>query len=437
MAHAKGAWLLWLDAGETLNDEDGRNLKEFVASQADPTRAYLMLVRLPLSDPSSSTEQIARVRLLPRDPRIQFAGRISESLTESLTSLRIELAGLPFVIRRNERELDARVKKHRAQRNLAIAELEMRETGPNARLWNCIGDALQTRGESGKAIDSFRQALSLAERGSPAMLEAYYGLLTSLGPTAEERTEQMTKCVQALEVFPTDAQLLCALGGYLQVQGNLPLAGQSYLTAYKFGQVNPLVWHVRDIRDIAAVCHSLILQLRQQQDEAVRFLEGALGDHPESTRLRRRLIDLFIQQGDRDAALAHVSALPASTPHLEALRSAVRGACFAVQQNLIAAKAYLNAGYTHGCRDPICLKWLSLCLLSAGEKDSARTVLEEWKQVEPRNSEVDKLLATISQPSTPSAPANLRFDAPLGAGGGALSPVKLNLPAWSPAANPR
>ena len=65
--------------GETLSDQDARSLKEFVATQADPNQAYLLVVRLPASDPSTSPEQIARVRLMPNQSRIQFAGRVSES----------------------------------------------------------------------------------------------------------------------------------------------------------------------------------------------------------------------------------------------------------------------------------------------------------------------------------------------------------------------
>lgn len=432
LQQAAGEWLLWLDAGETLSDQDASSLKDFVATQADPSQAYYLVVRLPPSDPSSSAEQIARVRLMPRHPQIQFTGRVHESPTESLSSLRIKLTGLPYVLRRGERELELRFKKQRANRNLRIAELEIRELGDNARVWNCIGDALQTLDDNGRAVECFRRALTLAERGSPARLEANYGLLTSLGATDSERNEQLSLSIQALEMFPTDAQLLCALGGYLQARGNVPLAGQAYLTAFKFGQVNPTVWHVAEIRDIAAVCHSLSLHLRQETEAAVQFLEAALGDYPESVRMRRRLIDIFIHQGNRDAALAHVGALPKTIPHLEAFRSAVRGACFAVQQNLIAARAYLNAGYSHGCRDPICLKWLSLCLLSAGEGSSARPILIEWKQIEPRNPEVDKLLSTLDTATTAAPTSTRRFDAPNPAVGGPTSPVKLNVPNWSP-----
>lgn len=429
MSHVQAEWLLWLDAGETLSEEHSRQLKDFVINDANRQQAYLLAVRLPAPDASASPEQIARPRLLPRNSEIQFAGRVWESPAESLSKLKMTLVGLPFIIRRGERELDLRLKKQRAQRNMRIAEAELHATGENSRLWNCMGDALLTLGDNPRAAECFRRALALSERGSSDMLEAYYGCLTSLGATDQEREAQLAMCVQALEIFPVDAQLLCALGGYLQGRGKLDLAGQAYLTAFQFGQVNPMVWHVAEIRDIAAVCHSLVLQ---PWEEGVRFLEEALVHHPESTRIRRRLIDNFIQQGARDSALAHVGALP-SMPHLEAFRSAVRGACFAVQRNLIAAKAYLNASYTHGCRDPLCLKWLAVCLLATGDAATARRILDEWQRLEPRNQEIDKLRNAL-KPQQKATTSTLRVDTPSTVAGKSNAPIMLNLPNWSPAA---
>ena len=149
--------------------------------------------------------------------------------------------------------------------------------------------------------------------------------------------------------------------------------------------------------------------------------------------MRRRLIEIFIQQANRDAALAHVSALPNSVPNLEAFRSAVRGACFAVQENLIAAKAYLQAGYSHGCRDPICLKWFALCLIATGDRAAARPILEAWKQIDPRNQEVDRLLANAGSTAPGTPDLSRRIDSPVGSS----QPIKLNLPAWTPAPTQR
>src|SRR5262245_33075037 len=42
--HARGNWLLWLDAGEWLAPEAAASLRTFLDTQADLNRAYMLLV---------------------------------------------------------------------------------------------------------------------------------------------------------------------------------------------------------------------------------------------------------------------------------------------------------------------------------------------------------------------------------------------------------
>ena len=214
-------------------------------------------------------------------------------------------------------------------------------------------------------------------------------------------------------MFPLDAQLLCALGGYLQALGRTDLAEKSYHTAFHYGQVNAEVWHVAEVRDIAAICHSITFQLQNKHDEARQALEVAVAESPKSVRLRRHLIDVYVKCGLRDEALEQVNLLPPETPKREALRSAVRGACLAVQQNWIAAKAYLKTALTAGCQETFCLRWLAISLLSVGEVDEARGVLQQWQTLEPQNEEVIKYLESLDGPSSdPPRPDQPQPDQP-------------------------
>ena len=80
------------------------------------------------------------------------------------------------------------------------------------------------------------------------------------------------------------------------------------------------------------------------------------------------------------------------------LCDAVRGACQAIQQQWTAALGYLQGAYAAGCHDPICLRWLSVTLLSNGQIDAARPVLDQWRQLEPSHAELQAYLAAIGQP---------------------------------------
>ena len=72
-----GEWVLWLDAGERLEKEEGRLLREFVDEHADLATAYLLRIALPGREPLVTGEQIACVRLHPNRPGLIFHGRVS------------------------------------------------------------------------------------------------------------------------------------------------------------------------------------------------------------------------------------------------------------------------------------------------------------------------------------------------------------------------
>jgi hypothetical protein len=101
--------------------------------------------------------------------------------------------------------------------------------------------------------------------------------------------------------------------------------------------------------------------------------------------------------------MAEFNRLPADLPMREALRCAVRGALLAGQRNWMAALPYLKTAYTAGCRDAICLRWLSVVMLSLGNVESARPVLLEWQQIEPQNAELQGYLAAFEQQPQPQA----------------------------------
>lgn len=414
LSHVTGDWVLWLDAGETLSPADAATLRQHLDESPAPTCVYGILIEVPPSKPTAAAEQIAGIRLMPKHPLLQFKGRVRETVEQGVATLSLSVEPLAVSIKRSGREHDSSLKEARARRNIRIAESEIKETGLQAKLLNCLGDAFQTFHDNDRAVQFFRHALQASDARSSDMLEAYYGIITSLDHDPKHHDEQLSACVKALEVFPTDAQLLCAMGGYLQRQGQTELAMKAYQTAYQYGQVNPGVWHVGNVHEIAATCYSLTLQMLERNDEAIELLRAALERYPDSVRLRRHLIELAIKLKQRDEALQEVANLPEGFPKREALRSAVRGACLAAANNWVAAKAYLKTAYNAGSRDPICLRWYATALLSSGEVDEVRPIVEEWVDLEPSSALAQQYLAVLQ--NTDDEPdvndRQLRIDAP-------------------------
>jgi tetratricopeptide (TPR) repeat protein len=348
------------------------------------------MVQLPPASHEMAAEQIGRVRLHPRRPGIEFTGRVREEIQTAIEALDMSLEMAPFALRRSRREHDPEIKRIKAERNVHLAALEIQEHGVLPSPLLAMADACVTLGHVTQGIEFFSRALEIAPRGSTAMLEAFYGILAALDQAPQARDKQLALCQQALDIFPLDAQLLCAMGSYLQQQGRLDLACRSFEAAARFGQIDPQTWHLIEIADVATICHAVCQDLLGDCEAAQHNLETALATKPTSERLRRQLLDFYIRRDCRKEALELIGRMPAETPHREALRSAVRGACLVAKQNWIPALAYLQTAFGSGCRDVICLRGLTTAYLATGDLVGAERALAEWRKHQPVNREIDR-----------------------------------------------
>jgi tetratricopeptide (TPR) repeat protein len=397
LASCTGEWILWLDANERLAADSALQIRRLVDEGADPAKVYLLLIQLPPAGEHGMSEQVGRIRLMPNRPALSFTGRVRENLHPALIAagMRVELK--PWHIHRDAEDQERAVKTRKARRDWKLAELELCDRGESAIPLVAMGESLMNLGDARQAADCFRRALAVARPASTEMLEAYYGLLTTYDGQPDGHDQQVKICVQALEAFPFDAQLLCAIGSYMQRAGRLDLASRSYRTAVRHGQLNLETWHIAAIRDVATLCLSLSLELLGEDDEAREVVEQSLAGQPDPVRLRRRLIDLYVKHDRRKEALDQVSLLPADTPHRDALRGAVRGACLAAQKNWVAARAYLQTAYDAGCRDVLCLRWLSVALFSSDDFSAAEPILRQWHAAAPGIAEPKRYLELIAK----------------------------------------
>jgi tetratricopeptide (TPR) repeat protein len=388
----RGDWVLWLDAGETISADAGATIRELLGSTHASARAFTLNVTVPAGQGRIGHEQVARLRLHPRRPQLRFVGRVRESLWPSLATLGIQVDALPIAIARGPSEHDPAVRTSRAQRNIRLADLMLAEQGPSAQSHNVLGEAFQSLGDYVRAAHHYRRALDLAARGSADQLEAYYGLLTCLDSVATDRNDQLSLGMLGLESFPLDAQLLVALGGYLQALDQTPLAIRAFDLAFRHGETMVAVWHLPEIREIAACCAANAMRQTGDDDAAGTLLEAAVRTLPDSSRLALQLVNLHVDHRRRDEALAAASLL-SSAAERQRLSTAVRGACLAQQGNWAAAVDLLQAAMLDGCTARFCFRWLAAGWLELGRPRDAQAVLRAWESREPHEPAIAELSA--------------------------------------------
>jgi tetratricopeptide (TPR) repeat protein len=403
MALTTGQWILWLDAGEHLLPATAAELRTFVDEQASPDSAYAVYVEIPPREPGNSSEQIAQIRLLPSSPLLRYEGRVRETLRPSLSAAGYTVGVAPGRIVRHRREHDGERKRRRAERNLHLIALEADERGDySPRLLLALGDSYTDTGNLADARHAFVQAVGKSRPRSHDLLEAYYGLLGASSGDGD-RPLMLSTCLEALESFPLDAQLLLAMGNYLQGDRRYDLAARAFELAVRHGQVALEAWHLTELCEVAASCWCLALRLQGHDAAARRALEETLALRPHSDRLRGHLLDLLVKEGLEDEALRLFDQLPVVSARCAAMRDAVRGACRAARGEWTAALGYLQSAYVGGCTDAFCLRWLVTTLLANGQTEAAKPVLRHWQQIDADSAELKTYLAMVKPPEEPAA----------------------------------
>lgn len=409
LRRVSGDWVLWLDAGETLDDTAAQQLRNFLDDAADPNKAYLLYIQRTAANATICGEQIGQLRLVPNRPGLQFSGRVREEILTSVMKAEMGVDALDCTIRRMEATRDPERERAHARMKLNLANLALAEDGEQATTLIARAAALAELGRPKDAGLVYRRTIEIAQRGSAEMLEAYYGLLTAMDADPPASDAQITTCLEALEAYPLDAQLLCGMGSYLLRTERLDLAARAYETAATHGKVNPAIWHLTDLADVAVVCWCLVLQLSGDTQRAEIVLRDAIAERPDSLRLRRQLIELYVKAGREREAIAQSKLLPEEAPYRSQMPDVVRGAALAAAKKSAAALAPLRAAYRAGCRDPLCLRWLATAQLALGNLSDVESIAAEWQRQEPGNPEIAAFRRAIEQrrngPAVSTAPA--------------------------------
>lgn len=308
LIHARGDWILFIDADEELMPEGEGELRSAMS------RSDTLAWRLPIIDAGREHLGKSHVpRLFRNAPGLFFLGRIHEQVSSSVEVRRAEWGlqhriGGPSLFHRGYQ--DGLVKDRRKQvRNIRLLELAVEEFPNDANLLMNLGLELAKSGQAQAALGYYAEAFSA------------FGSATSESQTPELREALVTQfATQLLGQGQTDAALSVLLS---------PLASSSALTAsqefllglahlrlsdHKLAasafrnclkkrhepSLTPASGHVVG----AAVDHCLALCLSKLGDEkAEEHFDAAFGQDPDSIPLCVDFARYLASRGDTVHAL--------------------------------------------------------------------------------------------------------------------------------------
>jgi len=177
--HARGEWILALDADEALTPDAGRKIRGLLT---DTTHvAFLLNIRSPLKDSRGQSAVVnAWPRLFRNRPQIRYEGRVHEQLSPSIARLGGLVARTDIVIEHRGYHQDFTDQRQKQVRNLALLEKERNEHPDDPMTLFHLGEALGLGGQAEEAAKAYRAAISRPDMPPQNAAVAYRGLANCL-----------------------------------------------------------------------------------------------------------------------------------------------------------------------------------------------------------------------------------------------------------------
>ncbi|NOZ28628.1 MAG: tetratricopeptide repeat protein [Chloroflexi bacterium] len=347
LRHARGEWILWLDADDELSPRAVAQIKYAVASGwAD---AYTLRVVSHL--PDGAQDIGFHTRLFRNGLGIRFYGRIHESVYPDLVAKGLRSLDTDITVVHHGYEEDPEVLKRKHARNLPYLEKELERHPDNASLWCYVGLAKLSLGDEVGGEEALRRVVEDEPMG--LYFDQYrfwaWASLLRLYMQREDESVLRETLDQALQEFPEHPYLLAVAGEAAVKRGDFAAALELFTQAYErwdastyglrpnrrlltlqvatcrilLGRPEGDAWLERagDLpqREFEEYLRWLVTIGRHRDVGITRVLEAVLRHWPEHPAVWKGLALVYEQQGSRVAAYgAWVRAVEHGVPKEEA-----------------------------------------------------------------------------------------------------------------------
>lgn len=305
---AKGNWIFWMDADDTLPPMSGMALLK-AATKADASiTGFVVPVRFTDEGPQSGV-QVDHVKLFRNIPGLEFEGRLHEQILPSLRRLSPSgsIARLDAHVLHSgyDTSPEGQAKKRVRDEKLLKLDLEERPDHPFV-LFN-LGMTAHYSDDHEEAIDWLDKCLKASREGESHVRKAY-----ALKGISLRRLGRVDDAIEAfehgLELVGDDPELHFQLGHLYAERGQNELAKERYLACLETDASGAFTSFDRGIQGFKTM-HNLAavhVGLRDYQGARKWFLT-ALNQAPEFLPSAFALFDSAVDVGDRETAMAMLS----------------------------------------------------------------------------------------------------------------------------------
>lgn len=304
LSHARGDWVFWMDADDTLPPECGAKLRGLAWLAEEKTTGFIAQVHIPAAPGEVGFTVVDHVKLFRNLPGLRFEGRIHEQILEPIHRIggRVERSDAYVVHSGYDYSTEGQKKKR--VRDLTLLEKDLADRPNHPFVLFNIGMTAYHMKEYDKAIVALERCLSIS-RPQESTVRKVYAMLSGCFSEQGQFEEAKRRVEQGLELYPHDPELLFRAGGIYRELKELPRSERAYRTLLQTresGHVDSL-----DVTMTGFKAHhnlALVLCEMGQLPQAEEQFRQASANSPQFTPSWLGLADVLLRQGRRDEVLA-------------------------------------------------------------------------------------------------------------------------------------
>jgi GT2 family glycosyltransferase/predicted Zn-dependent protease/2-polyprenyl-3-methyl-5-hydroxy-6-metoxy-1,4-benzoquinol methylase len=396
LRHARGQWLFWMDSDDTIDEHNGRMLREFVRNSGKnpDVGGYIVSVHCPgRPGEEDQTTVVQHVKLFRNHPQHRFDGRIHEQIIPAIRAQGGEIAWTGMFVVHSGYDHSAEGQKRKLDRDLRILHKELEERPEHPFTLFNLAMTYTDVGRYEEGINYARRSIARSESSASHVRKAYSFLVRghqSLG----QNDAAWQACLEGLRMFPLDDELRFRKATLLLERGFLNEAEQAFHHLLEVREevhlgsvVDGIAGHLA--RHNLAAVYRAMNEPAKEEEQWRRILQ----EKPQHRAGWCFLGDCLLRQNKHDEAKALADRLLANG--LASEGRMLQSTLAAARQDYQDARQQLEQGIAD-CPDDVDL-WQALAhlLIERNDVSAAERALRELVRRAPTDASAHHNLGTI------------------------------------------
>jgi tetratricopeptide (TPR) repeat protein len=297
LRHARGQWIFWMDADDTIDQANGRKLRELADGTHEASiRGYVMQVHCPAGDGSGDYTAVDHVKMFRNRAELRFEGRIHEQILPAIRRAGGDVAWTDLFVTHSGSDHSPEGRRRKHERDLRILHLDIQERPDHPFVLFNLGMTYADAGRHGEAVRWLRRSTEVA-RPTESHLRKAYALLAASLHQLGRRDEAEQVCRRGLALFPGDPELLFRQGMLAHEAGRLVESAQAYRQALAkpgrryFASIDRGIAGVKARHNLACVYADM-----DRHDLAEIQWRRILDHAPHNRRARQMLVETLLRE---------------------------------------------------------------------------------------------------------------------------------------------